>query len=292
MGLLGSARRIATTARQVSQAGSEGGEIRLVPGDPAVTARLEQILRVPRSAHPPEGALAIYAIPPGGDPRQVAADMATRVSTGERSVAIVIGREHERESAEHALMETGTIEMSSIAHVAALDQKGEQEVMDGVLRALRSGDLVAAARHNPSLRDTVARKVVSRNARAAGLLASGAFGVPAGMVSLGFSQVRMLGDLAAVRDRNLTKEDAVDVVAVAGSSLIWRMVGRTAVARTGRPILARGAVAYAATRGIGLAAEKRFTGEWPQRQLTAPQLSAQAKGMADRLRSLKQGKTS
>ena len=290
MGLFGSARKVALTARHVANAGSEGGEIRLVPGDPAVTARLEQILRVPVAASPPERALAVFAVAPSADPTPIALRVADRARRGERSMVVVIGRPHERAEAERALLDTGAIEMSGIAHVGALDLTGEREVLNGVLRALPSGEIVAAARTNPELRQTVTRKVVSKNARTAGVLASGAFGGRAGMVALGFSQVRMLGDLAAIRDRNLTKEDALDVVAVAGSGLIWRMVGRTAVLRSGRPILARGAVAYAATRGIGLAAQKRFTGE-RSGALAPAQLLATAKGLAGRARSLKQGKT-
>ena len=290
MGLLGSARRVALTARYVTQTGSQGGEVRLVPGDPAVTARLQEILQVPTSATPPEVALAIFSIAPGADPSEVAARMADRAVAGERSMAVIIGLPHERAQAERALLDTGVIEMSRIAHVAALDQRGEDEVMDGILRALPSDRIVAAARTNPELRRMVTRKVLSKNARTAGVLASGALGAKAGMVALGFLQVRMLGDLAAVSGRNVDREDAVDIAAVAGSSVIWRIVGRTAAARTGHPALARGAVAYAATKSMGLVARQRFSaGGSSSERFGTTTLVDKAKKLAVRAKSLKQG---
>ncbi len=293
MSLFGRARKVARTARYVASAGEEGGEIRLVPGDRAVTDRLVQILRVPEASDPPAGVLAIYSIAPGEDSAGVARKMAERTRAGERSVAILIGRAEQRAQAEQALLATGDIEMSSIVHVAALDEPGEKEVMEGVIRALGSREIVAAARRNPELRDAVTRHVVRRDALTAGVQASGALGVPAGMVALTFLQVRMLGDLAAIRDRNLGREDAMDVAAVAGSGLAWRIVGRTAVRITGRPVLARGAVAWTATRGIGLTAQRRLAGD--RSSLRTPDRKAlkdKAGSLAGRVKSLREGRQS
>jgi len=293
VGLFGKARRVALTARYVASAGEEGGEIRLVPGDRAVTDRLGQILRVPESANPPEGALAIYSIAPGEDGAGVARQMAERARAGERSLAIVIGRTEQRASAERTLLDTGDIEMSSIAHVAALDEPGETEVINGVIRALGSKEIVAAARRNPELRDSATRNVVSRNARAAGVLASGALGAQTGMVGLVVMQMRMLGDLAAIRDRNLGREDVADVAAVAGSGFAWRILGRTAIRATGRPIMARGAVAWAATRGIGLVAQRRLAGDRTYgRTLDVTTLKDTAGSLAGRVTSLREGRKS
>jgi hypothetical protein len=291
VGLFGSARKVALTARYVASAGSEGGAVRLVPGEPAITDRLAQILRVGLGDDPPADALAVFGIGPGADPGPTAEAMAQRARQGARSVAVLIGSAEDRAAAERALLDTGWIEMSSITHVAALDEIGAREMIQGVVRALPSDERVAAARVNPALREEISRQLVRRSARSAGVLASGALGPQAGMISLAYMQVRMLGDLAAARDRNLGKEDAMDVAAVAGSSFIWRMAGRGAVRRTGRPVLARASVAYAATRGIGIAAQRRFSSDRPQGgSLSSDALKQRAKGLAERVGSLKKGR--
>ena len=293
MGLFGSARKVALTARYVAHAGEEGGELCLVPGDPAVTARLGQILRVPESESPPGGALAVFSVAPGEDAGGVARRMAERARAGERSVAILIGRAEHRAGAERTLLDTGQLEMSGIAHVAALDEAGEREVIDGVIRALGSRDVVAAARRNPQLRGAASKSVVRRTSRAAGILASGALGAQAGMVALVYMQVRMLGDLAAIRDRNLGQEDAGDVAAVVGSGFAWRVVGRTAARTTGRPVLARGAVAWAATRGIGMAAQRRLARDrTATRAADLTTIKDTAGSLAGRVKSLREGRTS
>ena len=287
MGLLGSARRVALTARYVASAGEDGGEIRLVPGDPAVTDRLEQILRVTRTAQPPEGALAVFSIAPGEDAGEVAARIAERSRRRERSMALLIGRNEHRADAERALLATGEIEMSRIAHVPALDAEGRKEVLTGVLRALPHDEVVAAARRNPELRDTVVARLRSANARTAGVLAGGLLGSGAGMVGLIYLQVKMLGDIAGARGRNLGREDLADVAAVAGSGVAWRMVGRRAVRLTGRPTLARGAVAWAATRGIGMAADRRLRTDGPA--IAIDDLKGAATAIAARAKSLRGG---
>jgi hypothetical protein len=293
LGLVGRARRIAHTAAYVAHVGSEGGEIRLEPGDPAVTARLRQILRVPETASPPPGALAVFSVAPGQDAGAVARQMAERARDGERSVAVIIGRSAQRASAERALMATGDIEMSSIAHVAALDERGDKEVIDGVIRAVGSKGLVAAARRNPALREQASRRVLRRDARAAGILASGALGTQAHMANLTNRQVRMLGDLAAIRDRNLGREDAVDVAAVAGSGFAWRIVGRNAARASGRPMLARSVVAWAVTRGMGMVSERRLTSDQSYgRTLDLDKLKGSAGTLVGRLKSLREGRKS
>lgn len=239
------------------------------------------------------GALAVFSVAPGADARAVAERMDTRARRGERSAAIIVGNADQRAAAERALRAGGWVEMSSIVHVAALDQPGEREVRRGVLRALGSREVVAAARNNPALRDEARRRVVGRSARTAAVLASGAFGGAAGMVALSVAQVRMLGDLAALGGRNLGREDAADIAAVAGSGLAWRVVGRSAVRWSGRPELARGGVAYLATRAIGVAARARLgrTGGVGAGQGAAA-LKERARGLAQRTSQLRQGRKS
>ena len=109
MGLFGSARKVALTARYVANAGSEGGAVVLVPGEPAITDRLAQILRVGLGDDPPADALAVFGIGPGADPGPAAAAMAQRAQRGARSVAVLIGPAEDRAAAERALLDTGWI---------------------------------------------------------------------------------------------------------------------------------------------------------------------------------------
>jgi hypothetical protein len=119
-------------------------------------------------------------------------------------------------------------------------------------------------------------------------------------------QVQLLGDLAAIRDRNLGREDAVGIAATVGSGFAWRMVGSSAARASGHPMLARGLVAWAATRVMGVVSEWRLTSDVTHRRTldldklkgTTGRLDERkglkdtAGALADRVKSLREGRQS
>ena len=237
----------------------EGGHLAILPGDPAATRRLRELLGSPAPA-PDEDALVILAARPGLDltagaaalrrgPRAPPRQRARRAS----SVAAPSGEELER-----ALIEDHRLEASNIVHAASLDGPGAEAVVERIVDAL-GDEAPAAARHNPALRPAVARRIVRRAARRAGAVGA----IPLGGADMGvlaLLQVKMVSQLAALHDRPFGAERALEALAIVGAGFGWRAIGRSAAGLV--PVAGwavAGGLSYGVTRALGEAALARMS---------------------------------
>ena len=145
------------------------------------------------------------------------------------------------------------LEASNIARVPVLDDEGEQQAMEAVVRAL-GDEATAAARVYPALRGAVGRTMVARASRRAGLV--GLLPLPGvDLPVLALIQVRLVADLAAIHDRPGGPDRAIEAVAVVSAGFGWRALSRSASGLVpGVGWAVRGTVAYGATRAVGEAA--------------------------------------
>lgn len=250
-------RPIADAVRTADAASGEGGHLAILPGDPAATRRLRELLGSPAPA-PDEDALVILAATPGTDLSAAAAALErARRRQPAGALAVLIGRRSERAELERRLLEGHRLEPSNLAHVASLEGPGAHAVLDAVIDAL-GDDAVAAGRRNPALRNAIGRRIVRGAARqSAGIGALPLAG--ADMPILALVQVKMVAQLAALHDRPFGAERALEAAAIVGAAFGWRALGRSAVGLV--PVAGwavRGGVSYGATRALGEAALARL----------------------------------
>jgi uncharacterized protein (DUF697 family) len=252
-------RPIADVVRAAEAASETGGEIAIIPGQPEATRRLRALLGVPAVSSPNEEALAVMAVAPGTPdmPTGVAA-LARRRRTGAGALAILVGTPQERAALELEVLEGHHLEPSNVVHVASLEGAGGEAAVDAVVAALGDG-AVAAGRRNPGLRPVVGRALVRATSRQAAT--TGALPLRgADMPVLALLQVGLVARLAALYDRPMGAERAVEAAAVVGSGFGWRALARAARRTIPAPRWATGGtVAYASTRAVGEAALARLS---------------------------------
>ncbi len=264
MGALGLASRGAKVIRPVAEAvrtaddiSQEGGHIAVLPGDPAATRWLREVLGTPAPV-PTEDALAVVALAAGSDVDRAGEALAHRRRSGGGALAILVGDLKERDALESRLLGGHRLEPSNVAHIAALDEKGAEGVVEAVLRGL-GDEMVAAGRRNPGLRHAIGRQLIttaSKRSAAIGVLPLPGVDMPV----LVLIQVRLVADLSALHDKPFGAERALEALAIVGAGFGWRAVGRSAagfVPLAGWAV--RGTVAYGATRAIGEAALARLS---------------------------------
>jgi len=250
-------RPFADAVRSIDEAAQEGGHIALLPGDPAATAQLREMLQIPAPA-PSEDALALMALTPSTPPHPGVATLERRRHSGAGALAVLVGDPAERAELETRVLSGNRLEVSNLAHVAALDERGRDLVADAIIRAL--GDAaVAAARRNPGLRPAVGRRLIGDATRQSAVI--GALPLPGvDMPALALIQVRLVAQLAALHDRPFGAERAVEALAIVGAGFGWRALARSATGLV--PVAGwavRGTVAYGATRAVGEAALARLS---------------------------------
>ena len=249
-------RPIADAVRAADSVSLEGGHIALIPGDPAATARLREILGLAAPV-PSEDALAVMALTPATDPEPGVSVLERRRHSGGGALAVLVGDAGERAAIERRLLEGFRLEVSNVAHVPALDEPGEHLVVEALLRVL-GDEAVAAGRRNPGLRPAVGRRLVRTAARQSAAI--GALPLPGvDMPALALIQVRLVAQLAALHDRPFGAERAVEALAIVGAGFGWRALARSATSAI--PVAGwtvRGTVAYGATRAVGEAALARL----------------------------------
>ena len=243
--------------RAAEAAWQDGGEIAVIPGDPAATRRLSEILEVADAA-PSEDALAVMALTASTDLEPGASALERRRHSGGGALAVIVGDEAERGQIEGRLLAGRRLEPSNVAHVAALDGPGTDAVIEAVIRAL-GDEAVAAGRRNPGLRPAVGRELVRSAARQSAAI--GALPLPGvDMPALALIQVRLVAQLAALHDRPFGADRALEALAVVGAGFGWRALARSATGLV--PVAGwavRGTVAYGATRAVGEAALARLS---------------------------------
>lgn len=158
---------------------------------------------------------------------------------------------------------------------ARVDSLGATDaILDAIVLAL-GDDRVPAGRSNPNLRPSVARALIERASKKAGAIGAWGFLASAQLPVLIALQVRLVTELAALHDRPVGRDRALEIGGVIAAGYGWRGAARWAI-RAGIPVprlVMRGAVAYAATRGVGEAALRWFAdgGGAPDRPLESLQ---------------------
>ena len=260
IGLVGTAakvvRPLADAVRTAETIAHDGGQIDILPGDPAATARLRELLGAPAPG-PSEDALAVLAVTPSTDLSKGAPALAHRRRSGGGALALIVGGGDAAKEVERRLLEGHRLEMSNIVHVPSLEGEGQQVAIDAILHAL-GDEAVAAGRRNPGLRPAVGRHLVKEAARQSA--AVGALPLPGvDMPVLVLIQVRLVAQLAALYDRPFGAERALEALAILAAGFGWRAIGRSAAGFV--PVAGwavRGSLAYVATRAIGEAALARL----------------------------------
>lgn len=249
-------RPIADAVRLADAGSLEGGHIALLPGDPAATARLREILDIAAPV-PSEDALAVMALTPATNPEPGVSTLERRRRSGAGALAVLVGDADGRAALERRLLEGNRLEASNLAHVPALDAPGEHLVVEALLRVL-GDEAVAAGRRNPGLRPAVGRGLIRTATRQSAAI--GALPLPGvDMPALALIQVRLVAQLAALHDRPFGAERAVEALAIVGAGFGWRALARSATGFV--PVagwIVRGTVAYGATRAVGEAALARL----------------------------------
>lgn len=264
MGALGIASRGAKAVRPVAEAvrmaddlSQQGGEIAVLPGDPAATRWLREVLDVPAPV-PSEDALAVVALTAGSDVDRAAAALGHRRRSGGGALALLIGDAPTRADLEARLLAGHRLEPSNVAHLAGIDDDADADDARAAVIRVLGDEMIAAGRRNPGLRAAVGRALVTRASRRSAAI--GALPLPGvDMPVLALIQVRLVADLAALHERPAGAERAVEALAIIGAGFGWRAVGRSASAFI--PVAGwavRGTVAYGATRAVGEAALARL----------------------------------
>lgn len=248
-------RPFADAVRSVETATQDGGHIALIPGDPAATRRLGEILEIDAPA-PTEDALALMAVGPGTALEPGISTLERRRHSGAGALAVIVGEPQERLAVERRVLEGNRLEMSNVAHVESLEDP--DPVVAAIIRIL--GDAaVAAGRRNPGLRPAVGRELIAAATRQSAVI--GALPLPGvDMPALALIQVRLVAQLAALHDRPFGAERAVEALAIVGAGFGWRALARSATGFV--PVAGwavRGTVAYGATRAVGEAALARLS---------------------------------
>lgn len=261
MGVVGLLTRGLQTVRPVARAAKMAakadGELAVVPGEPAATRRLKELLGEGLTSMPSEDAMLVMAAAPGADLEVGAEALARRRRRGGDVLAIVVGTAAERAELERTLLRDNRLEPSNLVHLRSLEGEGSEDAVDSIVRAL-GFEAVAAGRQNAALRPAVARKLVRdasrRSAALSALPLSGA-----DMPVLAITQVILVGQLAALHGRPMGPERGLEAAAVFGAGFGWRAVARAARAALPLPPWAvRAGVAYAGTRLTGEAARARL----------------------------------
>ncbi len=246
------ARPYAEAVRAADATSREGGRIGILPGDPAQTEILRDLLGGPE-AGPSEDALALMAVTADTDPSVGLAALARRRHSGGRALAIVVGHPADAPAVEARLLAGHHIEPSNVAHTPSLEGEGARIALEAIIRTL-GDDASAAAREYHALRPWVGRDMVERASRRAGVV--GTLPLPGvNLPVLALIQVRLVAELAAIHDRPGGAERVAEAAAVVGAGFGWRALARSASGLVpGVGWAVRGTVAYGATRAVGEAA--------------------------------------
>lgn len=248
-------RPFADAVRSVDAATQDGGHIALIPGDPAGTRRLSEILEIAAPA-PTEDALALMAVATGTALEPGISTLERRRHSGAGALAVIVGAPPERAALEKTILQGNRLEMSNVAHAPSLEDP--DPVVAAIIRSL--GDsAVAAGRRNAGLRPAVGRELIVSATRQSAAI--GALPLPGvDMPALALIQVRLVAQLAALHDRPFGAERAVEALAIVGAGFGWRALARSATGFV--PVAGwavRGTVAYGATRAVGEAALARLS---------------------------------
>jgi len=221
-------------------------------GDPALTARLAEVLGAPVRAPVPTD-LLVCAPAPGADIGNLVHRLGAHRRNGGEVIVAVIGSPAARRRVLRQLAAAHDVGVSTAVPVASLAEAGAATVREAVV--LRLGTFVVpAARTAPGLRDTAARSMVTRAARRAALVGAAPTSAPTTPV-LSLMQARLLSDVTALGGARPGPREAGAAVGVAVAAPVFRGTARTLSRAVPQAAWAvRAGVAYGVTRGLGILA--------------------------------------
>lgn len=234
------------------------GRIAVLPGDREATDRLRHLLGLAASDSGPDLALLVHPAVAGAEVEGPARILAERKRKGDEVLAVLIGRRGERERLAAGFRAVPPLEAGDLVHVASLEGPGGRQAVDAVVSSLGRQKL-SAGRLNPTLRPAVARSLIATASRRAAGIGAAVFMSGADMPVLTLLQVRLVADLAALYERPLGVERAIEIGGVFGAGYLWRAAARQAAGVV--PVAGwalKGTIAYAATRAIGESADRWF----------------------------------
>jgi uncharacterized protein (DUF697 family) len=264
VGVIGRAGSVLRTLRPIAGAVREadalmegGGTIHVLPGDPAATARLREIIGG-NLASPDEDALAVLPVRRDTDLSIGAPALVARRSQGGGAVAMLIGDDAERAELEERMLRGRRLEMSNIVHLPAIDGDAGRDAAVAALLPYLGEEAVAAGWRHPGLRQAIGADLIARRAKQAAAI--GALPWPGiDMPGITLIQIRLVAELEAMYGRRFGPERAVEALGLFGAGFAWRAIARSAMGLVpGAGWAARGAVAYGATRAVGEATLARL----------------------------------
>lgn len=251
------ARPVARAIHRAQASATRGGTVDVLPGDPAATERLRALLGAPTVRPGASTGMRVHAAVPGADTKAAAEALAAHRLRRGKALAILVGTHAERAAMEEVFLAT-ELELSNIAHVASLHGPGGRRALDAVAVAL-DDEAIAGGRRYHELRHPVARLLVGRASRRAGMVGSVNLFPGADYSTLALLHVQLMAELSALYERRIGAEQLGEAAAVAGAGFGWRALARVGARALPAPAsLLRGGIAYASTRALGEAAVARL----------------------------------
>jgi len=248
------AKRVNTFAkdtRKHHEDALDGGVIAILPGEPALTRALSDLLGVPVGDRP-HADLVIVPLAMGDDATAAAREAAARARQDLRTLIVVTCPDSRRGAREAQVLAEPDVTIGDL--VFAPDATSESSlavITDGIIRAL-GPQKVPAARRYPPLRDAVRRSIVSSAARESAV--AGALNWFPGATA---SQLAMVVKAGSADGHQLDARRVPEVAAAVASGLVIAAVARGASRVVPAPRwLVRGAVAWGTTVALAAATER------------------------------------
>lgn len=229
----------------------EGGAIAILPGEPAITARLSDMLGIPAGERP-HADLVIIPLGMSDDARAAALETAARARQDKRTLIVVIAPDHLRGRREAELLAEPDVTIGELAFAPDLvSDASVRAVTDSIIRAL-GPHMISAGRRYPALREAVRRQVVGSAARESAV--AGALNWFPGASA---AQLAMVVRTGSSDGHGLSARRVPEIAAAVGSGLVIATVARGASYIIPAPRwMVRGAVAWASTVALAAATER------------------------------------
>lgn len=248
------AKRVNTFAKDTRKHHEEsldGGTIAILPGDPAITAQLSEMLGVPAGDRP-SADLLVIPLGMADDARAAALEAAARARQDRRTLVVVVAPPSRRGAREAQLLAEPDVTIGDLAFAPdASSERSQDAIQDAIVRAL-GVHKVAAARRYPALRDAVRRDIVTAAARESAV--AGALNWFSGASA---AQLRMVVRTGSAEGHQLDARRLPEIAAAVGSGLVIAGVARGASHIVPAPRwMVRGAVAWASTVALAAATDR------------------------------------
>lgn len=248
------AKRVTAIAKDTKshhETALEGGVIALLPGEPAITRCLSEILSVPVGDRP-HADLVIIPLGMSDDARTAALEAAARARQNRRTLIVVVAPDNQRGRREAELLAEPDVTIGDLVFAPDTDSDASiATITDGIIRAL-GPQMVPAARRYPALRSAVRRSIVNSAARESAV--AGALNWFPGTSA---AQLAMVVRTGSSEGHGISARRVPEIAAAVGSGLVIATVARGASHVIPAPRwMVRGAVAWASTVALAAATER------------------------------------